>query len=122
MSVAARRAGVPMSVVHAKRRIDKGFDDAVKTAISESVDALEHEGRRRAMGGGDRLLLEFLRAKRPEEFKRPEAQSQTQVTVNVDTLGLLQRLQERRLSGPTQQARDVTPARSPDGAEALLDE
>lgn len=108
VSVAAKKAGVSSSVVVAKRRISPGFDDAVKAAIAESVDELESEARARAMSGSDKLIIEFLRAKRPEEWKRPEAAGASVVSVTVNTVELLERVRSRISAGAQAQVVETT--------------
>lgn len=70
-AAACRGASVPYSVVE-KWNEDETFTKALQEAISIAQDALEEELLRRAMNGSDKLLIEAIRASKPEKYGRTE--------------------------------------------------
>ena len=68
---ACQGAGVPYSVVE-KWNEDEEFVAALTEALEMTKDALEDELLRRAMNGSDKLMIEAIRAVKPEKYGRKE--------------------------------------------------
>ena len=68
VGVAAKAAGVSVSTCYRLRKRSRVVSAAWDEMLGQSVDTLEGEAVRRAMVDSDRLLIELLRAKRPEEY------------------------------------------------------
>lgn len=66
---AAEAAGVERPVVYRARERDEAFAAAWDAAIEQSVDALEEEARKRALGGSDTLLIFLLKGARPDRYR-----------------------------------------------------
>ena len=66
---ACKMAGVPYSAVDKWMKID-AFTNALQNAVQITGDMLEEELMKRAMEGSDKLLLEALKALRPEKFQK----------------------------------------------------
>lgn len=66
---ASRLAGVPYKVVDEWMK-DEEFRVALQNAVDIARDSLEEELLRRAMNGSDRLLLEAVRAAKPERYQK----------------------------------------------------
>ena len=64
-------AGIPYSVVN-KWNDDEEFTSALAEAMSMAQDALEEELIRRAMNGSDKLMIEAIRASKPEKYARKD--------------------------------------------------
>lgn len=77
-SSALKVAGVPYSVV-SKWEQDKVFNEYFNMAMEATKDALEEEMLRRAMNGSDKLLIEAMKAMRPDKYNR----RMSEVSVNA---------------------------------------
>lgn len=77
---ACQLAGVPFSVVK-KWMEDDEFSEALQNAVDIVRDSLEEELLSRAMSGSDRLLLEAVKAMKPEKYNKK--QSDVNITGNV---------------------------------------
>ena len=69
---ACELAGVPFHVVN-KWLDNEEFSAALQNAVEIVRDSLEEELIRRAMGGSDRLLLEAVKASKPEKYNKKQA-------------------------------------------------
>ena len=65
-------AGVPY-LVATKWNDDPEFCSALAEAMAMAQDALEEELLRRAMNGSDKLMIEAIRASKPEKYARKES-------------------------------------------------
>ena len=68
---ACQGASVPFSVVD-KWNKDEEFVAALTAAVEATKDAIEEEFLRRAMQGSDKLMIEAIRAQKPEKYGRKE--------------------------------------------------
>ena len=68
---ACKGANVPFSVVE-KWSEDEEFVESLSNAVEMAKDSLEEELLRRAMNGSDKLLIEAIRALKPEKYGRAE--------------------------------------------------
>jgi hypothetical protein len=66
---ASEMAGVPFTVIN-RWMEDPEFVQALQVAVDVARDSLEEELLRRAMDGSDKLLLEALKAAKPERYNR----------------------------------------------------
>lgn len=69
---ACQLAGVPFYVVN-KWMDNEEFSNALQNAVEIVRDSLEEELLRRAMNGSDRLLLEAVKASKPEKYNKKQA-------------------------------------------------
>ena len=69
---ACELAGVPFPVV-SRWMGDEEFTAALQNAVEIVRDSLEEELIRRAMNGSDRLLLEAVKASKPEKYNKKQA-------------------------------------------------
>lgn len=73
-------AGIPYHVVNAWMENDE-FTLALQNAVEIARDSLEEELLRRAMDSSDKLLLEAVKASKPEKYNKK--QSDVNITGNV---------------------------------------
>lgn len=102
---AAQGAGVPYSVVE-KWNKDEEFTEALERAFEMSRDALESEFLRRAMTGSDKLMIEAIRANKPEKYGRRESKDVNIRGTVVHTWSELA-MQAKELEGTTETKADV---------------
>jgi hypothetical protein len=69
---ACQLAGVPFYVVN-KWMDNEEFSNALQNAVEIVRASLEEELLRRAMNGSDRLLLEAVKASKPEKYNKKQA-------------------------------------------------
>jgi len=69
---ACQLAGVPFYVVN-KWMDNEEFSNALQNAVDIVRDSLEEELLRRAMNGSDRLLLEAVKASKPEKYNKKQS-------------------------------------------------
>ena len=69
---ACRLANIPYSVVTKWMEIDE-FVAALQNAVEVVRDSLEEELMNRAMNGSDRLLLEAVKASKPEKYNKKQS-------------------------------------------------
>ena len=86
--LAAKAVGIDRSTPYQRASRDPAFARAWAQAREDAIDTLEAEGRRRALGGSDPLLMFFLRALRPEVYRDT-------LTVRVDIRAEAERMAER---------------------------
>ena len=68
ISAAVRAAGIARSTYYEWRNTHPDFAAAADDAIEEGTDALEDEGKRRAMNGSDTMLIFLLKGRRREKY------------------------------------------------------
>lgn len=69
---ACRLAGIPYKVVDKWAENDE-FNEALQNAVDTVRDSLEEELLARAMNGSDKLLLEAVKAMKPEKYNKKQA-------------------------------------------------
>ncbi len=69
---ACQLAGVTFGVVN-KWMESKEFSGALQNAVEIARDALEEELLRRAMNGSDKLLLEAVKASKPDKYNKKQS-------------------------------------------------
>ena len=71
IAAACQMAGIPRASAYEWRDSDDDFRTDWDDAIEDSIDLLEDEARRRAMGQSDLLLIFLLRHRRPQVYRPP---------------------------------------------------
>lgn len=98
---ACELAGVPFHVVN-KWMDNKEFSDALQNAVDIVRDSLEEELIRRAMNGSDRLLLEAVKASKPEKYNKKQAEVNVNGTMVHTWADLAKQVHSTALTGDSE--------------------
>ena len=79
---AARAAGITVETAYRLRRRSKAFAGAWDEAREAAVDEIEDVAIKRAVDGSDQLMVQILRAHRPERY-RPQIDVDVQGRVDI---------------------------------------
>ena len=95
---ACELAGVPFHVV-SKWLDNEEFSEALQNAVDIVRDSLEEELIRRAMNGSDRLLLEAVKASKPEKYNKKQAEVNVNGTMVHTWADLAKQVHSAALTG-----------------------
>lgn len=98
---ACELAGVPFHVVN-KWMDNEEFSAALQNAVDIVRDSLEEELIRRAMGGSDRLLLEAVKASKPEKYNKKQAEVNVNGTMVHTWADLAKQVHSTALTGDSE--------------------
>ena len=82
-TLAALRAKVDLAAAFAQRETDEAFRAKWDQALEVGISKLEEEAIERARKDSDRLMIEMLRALRPEKYGDGDGEAKVDVDVDV---------------------------------------